>query len=170
MIVFLTLCYVGLLAVLVKIGIIKLNLFWKISPVLWMLLLFIVLFIPMQWGAPGGPVNVFQYVIEIIPNVSGEVVEVPVVPQKFLNKDDVLFRIDPVPFQAKVDQLSAQLAAAIQNVEELQESAKAATAAAKNTEDEIDVNKQTVLEYENYVFNVGLSEKDFVKGKLNRLR
>ena len=34
----------------------------------------------------------------------------------------------------------------------------------------IKTNKQTVLEYDNYTFNVGLTENDFVKGKLNRLR
>ena len=48
MIVFLTLCYVAILAVLVKVKVIKLNTFWKISPALWMVLLLVVLFIPMQ--------------------------------------------------------------------------------------------------------------------------
>ena len=56
MIVFLTLCYCALLALLLKLGIVKWTLWWKISPLVWMLLLFIVLFIPMQWGAPAGPV------------------------------------------------------------------------------------------------------------------
>ena len=36
MIVFLTLIYVAILFLAVKIGLIKLNAFWKISPVLWM--------------------------------------------------------------------------------------------------------------------------------------
>ena len=48
MIVFLTLCYCAVLFVLVKIGLIRLNTFWKASPLLWALLLFIFLFIPMQ--------------------------------------------------------------------------------------------------------------------------
>ena len=73
MIVFLTLLYVGVLFLAVKIGLIKMNSFWKISPVLWMVLLFFVLFVPLQWGAPAGAVNNYQSVIEIIPNVSGEV-------------------------------------------------------------------------------------------------
>ena len=34
MIAFLTLCYVGVLALLVKSGIVRLNLWWKLSPVL----------------------------------------------------------------------------------------------------------------------------------------
>ena len=80
MIVFLTLCYVGVLALLIKLKIIRLTLWWKISPVVWMLLLFFVLFIPMQWGAPAGAVTQYQTVIEIIPNVSGQVIDVPVEP------------------------------------------------------------------------------------------
>ncbi len=54
MIVFLTLIYVVVLFLAVKIGIIRMNTFWKISPLLWMLLLFFVLFVPMQWGRHPG--------------------------------------------------------------------------------------------------------------------
>ena len=109
MIVFLTLCYVAVLFVLVKVGIIKLNTFWKISPLLWAVLLFIVLFLPMQWGAPSGPCQLYEMVVEIVPNVSGEVTAVPVVPMQSVEAGDVLFRIDPVPYQATLDNLKAQL-------------------------------------------------------------
>ncbi|MEA3303808.1 MAG: biotin/lipoyl-binding protein [Pseudomonadota bacterium] len=109
MIAFLTLIYVVVLFLAVKIGIVKLNTFWKISPLLWIFLLFFVLFVPMQWGAPSGAVRVYQYVIEIIPNVSGEVIEVPVKPLVPVKKGEVLFKIDPEQYQAKVDQLEAQL-------------------------------------------------------------
>jgi multidrug resistance efflux pump len=116
-IVFLTLIYVVLLFLAVKIGIIKLNSFWKISPVLWMVLLFFVLFVPMQWGAPAGAVRVYQSVIEIVPNVNGEVLEVPVQPLVPLQEGDVLFTIDPVQYQARVEQLQAQIALAGANLE-----------------------------------------------------
>ena len=109
MIVFLTLCYVAVLAVLVKLGVIRWTPFWKASPALWMLLLLVVLFIPMQWGAPAGPVTVYQFTIEIIPNVSGEVIEVPVGPMQRVREGEPLFVIDPVPFQAQVDDLEASL-------------------------------------------------------------
>lgn len=141
MIIFLTLLYVAALAIAIKVGLIKLNLFWKLSPLLWMLLLFVALFLPMQWGAPGGNVNVFQPVIEIIPNVNGEVIEVPVEPLVTLQDGDVLFKIDPVPFQARVDQLTAQLADTKQNVEMLKASADAAEASVTKTEDEIEIKK-----------------------------
>lgn len=119
MIVFLTLVYCGLLALCVKLGFIRFNLFWKISPVLWMLLLFVVLFIPLQWGAPSGQVNVYRSVIEIVPNVSGEVIDVRTQGLEPLERGDVLFRIDPDPFQAEVDRLEAALAEAEQNVPQL---------------------------------------------------
>jgi len=120
MIVFLTLLYVGLLALLVKIRLIKLNLFWKLSPLLWMVLLFVALFIPMQWGAPGGTVNVYQYVVEITPNVSGEVTEVSVQPLQPVKKGDLLFKIDPTPFQATVNDLEAGLKLAEINLKRAQ--------------------------------------------------
>lgn len=45
----------------------------------------------------------------IIPNVKGTVIEVNVEANKDLKKGDILFKIDPIPFQAKVDQLSSEL-------------------------------------------------------------
>ncbi|NNK33301.1 MAG: biotin/lipoyl-binding protein [Xanthomonadales bacterium] len=117
MIVFLTLIYVVILFLAVKIGIIRLNSFWKVSPVLWMVLLFFVLFVPMQWGAPAGSVRIFQTVIEIVPNVNGEVVEVPVRPLVPVQEGDMLFTIDPIQYQAKVEQLEAQIALSSANLE-----------------------------------------------------
>ena len=74
MIVFLTLCYVAVLALLVKLKIVRLTLWWKLSPLAWVVLLLIVLIIPMQWGAPAGSVIVYQRVVEIVPDVSGTVI------------------------------------------------------------------------------------------------
>ena len=102
MIVFLTLIYVAVLFLAIKIGLIKLNTFWKLSPAIWMVLLFFVLFVPMQWGAPSGAVNQFQTVIEIIPNVNGEVTEVEVQALESVKQGEVLFRIDPTQYQSRV--------------------------------------------------------------------
>jgi len=128
MIVFLTLCYVAILAIFVKLGVIKLTLWWKISPLVWMLVMLIILFLPMQWGAPAGDLLVLNYVVEIIPNVAGEVTEVPVKPLVPVTKGDVLFQIDRRPFQAEVDRLEAALAAAVQNVPQLKTAYEAAAA------------------------------------------
>ena len=53
--------------------------------------------------------RVFQYVVQITSNVSGEVVEVLAEPEKALQPGDPLFRIDPLPFQAEVDRLEASI-------------------------------------------------------------
>ena len=53
--------------------------------------------------------RMFQYVIPIVPNVKGQVIEVPVKPLISIKKGDVLYRIDPKPFQFAVDQLEASL-------------------------------------------------------------
>lgn len=141
MIVFLTLCYCVVLAVLVHREVIKLTLWWKLSPIAWMLFLLVAFFIPMQWGAPSGSVNVYQNVVEVIPNVAGQVIDVPVEGLKPLKKGDVLFRVDPVPFQAQVDQLTAQLEDAKQNVARLQAASESANATVHKTESQVDILK-----------------------------
>ena len=101
--------YLVILFVLVKTKIVPFNLFWKISPLLVLLLLMFGLFIPMGWGAPQGPALVVRQSVSIVPDVAGEVIDVPVSPNTALKAGDVLFRIDPVPYQSQLDALSAQL-------------------------------------------------------------
>jgi multidrug resistance efflux pump len=120
MILFLILCYVGLLAILVKLNVIKLTIGWKLSPLLFGLVCFVALVLPMQWGAPSGPVTVYRYVVEIIPNVTGQVTDVPIEPLKSIKKGDVLFQIDKRPFEAELKRLEAALAEAEQAVPQLE--------------------------------------------------
>lgn len=101
--------YLVLLFALVKFGVIRFNLFWKVSPFIVLLLLNIGLFIPMGWGAPQGPVLLVRNSVAIVPDVAGEVIDVPVEANKLLKAGDVLFRIDPVPFEAQVNAIEAQL-------------------------------------------------------------
>jgi RND family efflux transporter MFP subunit len=109
MIVVLLNVYLVILFILVKLKIVPFNLFWKISPVIVLLLLLVGLFIPMNWGAPQGPALVVRNSVAIVPDVAGEVLDVPVTANKPLKAGDVLFRIDPVPYQAQVGALEAQL-------------------------------------------------------------
>jgi RND family efflux transporter MFP subunit len=109
MIVVLLNVYLALLFILVKLKIVPFNLFWKVSPAIVFLLLLIGLFIPMGWGAPQGEVLVGRQSVQIVPNVAGEVIEVPVEPNKPLKAGEVLFKIDPVPFQSTLSGLEAQL-------------------------------------------------------------
>jgi multidrug resistance efflux pump len=57
-------------------------------------------------------VRVVNYVVPVVPRVTGRVTEVPIEPNRPIKKGDVLFKIDPAPFQFKVDSLQAQLAVA----------------------------------------------------------
>src|SRR6266550_4554314 len=66
---------------------------------------------------PAGKVTVTGKVVEVTPNVTGQIVTIPVKPNVPVKKDDVLFQIDPAPFQYKVAQLQASLAAAKQQTE-----------------------------------------------------
>lgn len=109
MILVLLLGYLGLLFLAIKFKLIKPTLFWKLSPVIWVVFLLVALFIPLQFWAPGGYVRVVQPTVQIVPNVAGEVLEVTVQANQHVSKEDVLFQIDPLPFQSAVDKLKAQL-------------------------------------------------------------
>jgi len=109
MILVLLLGYLGLLFLAIKFKLIKPTLFWKLSPIIWVVFLLVALFIPLQFWAPGGYVRVVQPTVQIVPNVAGEVTEVVVQANQNVSKGDVLFQIDPVPLQAVVDTLTAQL-------------------------------------------------------------
>src|SRR5262245_35545374 len=88
--------------------------------------------------------RIYFPVTPILPTVKGRVVDVPVRSNTPLKEGDVLFRIDPKPFEYVVDQKKAALAEAEQNVNQLKASLDQATAAAER------VNAQLQLAQENY--------------------
>jgi multidrug resistance efflux pump len=45
-------------------------------------------------------VRAMNYIIPIVPRVTGQVTEVPIQPNRPIKKGDVLFKMDPVPFEA----------------------------------------------------------------------
>jgi multidrug resistance efflux pump len=77
---------------------------------------------------PAGKVTVTGRVVEVTPNVTGQIVAIPVRTNVPVKKDDVLFQIDPAPFQYKVTQLQASLAAARQQTQILKSNYEQATA------------------------------------------
>ncbi|MEJ0076944.1 MAG: efflux RND transporter periplasmic adaptor subunit [Alphaproteobacteria bacterium] len=113
--------YIAVLALFIWLKFIPFNTFWKISPVIVLLLLNIGLFIPMGWGAPQGPVAVVRNSVQIVPSVAGEVIDVPVTANTPLKSGDVLFRIDPTTYMAQVDAITAQLKLAEQRRSEITE-------------------------------------------------
>jgi multidrug resistance efflux pump len=77
---------------------------------------------------PSGRVTVTGRVVEVTPNVTGQIVAIPVKPNVPVKANDVLFQIDPSPFKYKVAQLQASLAGAKQQAEILKANYEQATA------------------------------------------
>ncbi len=72
-------------------------------------------------------VRVFKYTIPIVSQVRGRVIEVPVEEgNRLVKKGDVLFRVDPTPYQLTVDSLAAQLVGAKGGDQQLREQLRAA--------------------------------------------
>jgi multidrug resistance efflux pump len=92
----------------------------------------------------------------IMPNLKGRVIEVPVEPNAPLKQGDVLFKIDPQPYQYVVDQKKALLAEAEQNVKQLKAAYDQAVA---NVEK---VNVQVKLAQEEYDRQAQLFKKGVV--------
>lgn len=67
--------------------------------------------------APGtNDVRAQNYVIPIVPRITGQVTEVPIEPNRPIKKGDVLFKMDPVPFEAAAKAAEATLVQARVNL------------------------------------------------------
>ena len=73
------------------------------------------------WAPSSPDVRVIKYVVQVVPEVRGRVIEVPIQGNSPVKKGDVLFRIDPTPFELRVRTLEAQVAATEGSVKELDE-------------------------------------------------
>lgn len=63
----------------------------------------------LSYLAPTGRVTVISRVVEVTPNVSGQITEISVPPNQLVKADAVLFKIDPAPYEAQVRTVEAQL-------------------------------------------------------------
>jgi len=86
--------------------------------------------------------RIYFAVTPVLPSVRGRVIEVPVQTNKPLKQDDVLFRIDPRPYQYIVDQKKASLAEAEQNVKQLKASLDQQTASAERASSQFELAQQ----------------------------
>jgi multidrug resistance efflux pump len=100
--------------------------------------------------------RIYFSVTPVLPAVRGRVIEVPAQPNAPLKEGDVLFTIDPKPYQYIVDQKKALLAEADQNVKQLKASLDQARAAAERA------NAQLTLAQQNYDRQEELYEKKVV--------
>lgn len=114
-------------------------------------------------------------VVQIVPNVRGLVIEVPIEANQPLKKGDVLFRIDPTPFQIEVDRLRASLAAKNVKLSQLTEqlaAAEAATKAAKANQQvaESTLDRQARESFEQSQARVAQVDKQLTLAKQNLAR
>jgi multidrug resistance efflux pump len=121
--------------------------------------------------------RMYAPVVQIVPEVRGVVIDVPVEANKPLKKGDVLFRIEPRPFQIEVDRLRASLAAKNSKFAQLAEQLAAAEATTRQARANLvaseSVNDRQLREsYErakSEVVQVG-ERLDLAKAQLGRAR
>lgn len=87
--------------------------------------------------------RMYAPVVQVVPQVRGLVIEVPVEANKPMKKGDVLFRIDQRPYQIEVDRLRASLKAKNTKFAQLAEQLAAAEAATKQARANLIVSEST---------------------------
>ena len=84
---------------------------WKVAVVIFPIVVIALLLLLLNIVAPTtGDVRVIKYVVPVVSQVRGRVTEVPVENNRPVKKGDVLFGIDPTPYQNEVKSLEARLA------------------------------------------------------------
>ncbi|MGG7095673.1 HlyD family secretion protein [Shewanella indica] len=144
----LILTYTAICVAIFKIFRIPLNKWSVPTAVLGGVMLIGTLILLMNYNHPHTAMGSQMYVTTpLIPSVRGKVIEVPVTPNKLLKEGELLFRVDPTPYQTEVTRLEASLEQAKQAVLGLDAAYKAAEASRIKAEAERD---RTQLEYERY--------------------
>lgn len=100
--------------------------------------------------------RIYFTVTPVLPGVRGRVIDVPVQANAPLKEGDVLFRLDPKPYQYIVDQKNAALAEAEQAVKQLRAALDQATAGAERA------NAQLELAQHNYDRQTELFERKVI--------
>ncbi len=103
--------------------------------------------------------RVYKYTVPIVSQVRGRVVEVPVEEgNRLVHKGDVLFRIDPTPYELEVKTLEAQLVGMKGSQRELVEQADAARAKiqesesrAREVEARLELTRKRITQYRELV-------------------
>jgi len=84
---------------------------WKVGVAIFPIVMIAILLLLLNIFAPTTTdVRVVKYVVPVVSQIRGRVIEVPVENNRPVKKGDVLFRIDPTPYENTVHSLEAQLA------------------------------------------------------------
>ena len=100
---------------------------------------------------PSGAFVIVSRVVEVTPNVSGQIISIPVQPNVPVKGGAVLFQIDPAPFQYNVNQLEASLVQAKQQAQQLRASYQQATANVEGLEQQLAYHTQRLADYRTLV-------------------
>jgi multidrug resistance efflux pump len=111
------------------------NIYSQVTVVIIPIVALTVMILTLNVVAPSSAdLRVFRFTVPIVSQVRGRVIEVPIEEgNRPVKKGDVLFRIDPTPYQLQVNTLQAQLANAIAQQKEVEESYKGAQAKVTET-------------------------------------
>ena len=83
---------------------------WKVGVVIFPVVAIAILLLLLNIVAPTtSDVRVVNYVVPIVSQVRGRVIEVPVENNRPVKKGDVLFKVDPTPYENEVHSLEAKL-------------------------------------------------------------
>jgi multidrug resistance efflux pump len=96
------------------------------------------------WAPSSSDVRVIKYVVQVVPQVRGRVIDVPVEPNSPVKKGAVLFRIDPTPFELQVRTLEATLAATEGSVVELNEELQSAISRTRSVRPKLELARKRV--------------------------
>ena len=92
-------------------------------------------------------VRVIKYVVQVVPQVRGRVVEVPVTGNQYVRKGDILFRIDPTPYELRVKTLEARLANAEGASRQLNEELNTARSSKEAVSARVELARMRVEQY-----------------------
>ena len=139
---------------------------WKVTVVIIPVVALTAMILALNVVAPStADVRVFKYVVQVVPQVRGRVLEVPVEPNRLVKKGELLFRIDPTPYQNELNAAKAKLAAdearlsqasagvvdASAGARQLQEQLKSATAQVRSLLPRLDLAKTRVRQHRELV-------------------
>jgi len=116
------------------------NIYSQVTVVIIPIVALTVMILTLNVVAPASnDLRVFRFTVPIVSQVRGRVIEVPIEEgNRLVKKGDVLFRIDPTPYQLQVNTLQAQLANAVAQQKEVEESYKGAQAKVTETKGAIE--------------------------------
>ena len=151
----LILTYVAITTVIFKVFKIPLNKWTVPTAALGGILLIGTLIVVMNYNHPYSETSRDYFVTTpVIPTVKGRVLEVPVSRNTLISKGDVLFKLDPAPYQYKADALKARLDAAIIDQERAKELMKRGVGKQRDLDQATALVDQLTAELEGAKYNL----------------